>query len=71
MLTATHSSTDETAVLGRAAAARALGVCVDTLDDRLIKPGLIRVVRAGRRVLIPRSEITRLTEQPAPSDGAA
>ncbi len=40
-------------------AAERLGVSYVTMHERLCKPGIIRTVKAGRRVLIPKSEIER------------
>ena len=40
-------------------AAERLGVGIVTLHERLLKTGKLRSVRAGRRVLIAKSEIER------------
>ncbi len=40
-------------------AAERLGVCYVTLHNRLLKTGLLRSVRVGSRVLIPKTEIER------------
>jgi excisionase family DNA binding protein len=53
----------EPLAITRADAVAQLGVSIQTLD-RMIDRGEIRVVRAGRRVLIPRDEPARwLAEQ--------
>lgn len=43
-------------------AAKRLGIGYVTLHNKLLKTGALRSVRAGRRVLIPRSEIDRFLQ---------
>lgn len=40
-------------------AAQRLGIGYVTLHNKLLKTGLLRTVRVGSRVLIPRSELER------------
>lgn len=40
-------------------AAQRLGICYVTLHNRLLKTGLLRSVRVGSRVLVPKAELER------------
>jgi len=52
----------------RRGAAVLLGVCDRTLD-RAVGEKRIRVVRIGRRVLFPRSELDRIAQAGLPTNG--
>jgi excisionase family DNA binding protein len=45
-------------------AAQRLGIGYVTLHNKLLKTGLLRTVRVGTRVLIPRSELERFLTPP-------
>ncbi len=49
-------------------AAQRLGIGYVTLHNKLLKTGLLRSVRVGRRVLIPKTELERFL---TPTDQAA
>ena len=45
-------------------AAQRLGIGYVTLHNKLLKTGLLRTVRVGTRVLIPRTELERFLTPP-------
>ncbi len=49
----------EKLVLNKPEIAALLGVGLVTLDNCLIKPGLLRTVKIGARVVVPRTELER------------
>ena len=54
--------TQPTLTLNRAQAANRLGVSKSVFDG-LVKSGRLRVIRAGRRMLIPDSELSAFLER--------
>jgi excisionase family DNA binding protein len=55
----------EPILLSREEAARALCLSVSTLD-MMINRGLLKARRQGRRVLVPRAEVERVSKQDIP-----
>jgi hypothetical protein len=54
-----NTRTVEKLVLSKSETATALGIGLVTLDDKLLKPGLLRSLKIGSRVVVPRQELER------------